>query len=574
MPAEKHVHRSLLVFGLLLVASYIYPLHIHPFRTYYHDALMLLGLLLAFAFFAMPQKPQLNLPGILWMPIAIALIISVQLLFGLIEHRWEVLIPLAYLALAALAMIYGATIAATPEGAGKICLTLACGLLLSGLLSVVMQNTQFLGLDLSPMVMQMARGANVAFRPYANVAQPNQLALLLCMALASAWWLYRQARLPSLAAAALVLFLLWGLSLTQSRIGWIIAPAFVFILWPRGQQERPVGKLVLLGFLFAYMGLVLALPTLAAMVGVDASSVTEHVGGRSERMVLMQQALHMSLQHPWFGVGWFGFGSEQVRIAADFTPTTYAEHAHNLVLNFAAELGWPATLAIAAAGFAWFFSIYRNAGDTADTSALRFASLVFIAALVHSMVEFPLWYAFVLIPVAVLMGMLHQMHWQTEPVAVARGGIIATAVIPICIMAWMTLDYQRVQDGFRALRLEQGGYSFDKKVLEKPEFTLFPYFFDYFKLMKVQPHEGMSEQEIAFVENAGRRFGFVHVLNTMAEVYVLNGQPKQALRTMITLQRLHPFSYNAYYDYWKAKAAIDPARYGVVFQQMPARESQ
>lgn len=560
-----------MIFGLLLAASYLHPLHIHPFRTYYHDALSLLGLLLAFAFLAIPKKPQLNLPGILWVPMAIASLIAAQLLSGLIVHRWEVLIPIAYLLLAALAMVYGASVAATPGGDQKICLTLAVGFLLAGLLSVAMQNIQFLGLDLSPAVMFMSHQANAVFRPYANVAQPNQLALLLCMALASVWWLYRQARLPAWVAGGLALFLIWGLSLTQSRIGWIIAPAFVLMVWPRAGQQRPVSRMLLLGLLLAYIGCVLAIPALAALVGVDASSVTEHVGGRSERMVLMQQALHMSLQHPWFGIGWFGFGSEQVRIAADFTPTTYAEHAHNLVLNFAAELGWPATLAISAVLLAWFFSIYRRAGGS---TSMRFASLIFFAALVHSMVEFPLWYAFVLIPVAVLMGMVHQMHWHTAPAPAARGGIVAVVIASICGMALMTLDYQRVQDGFNALRLQKEGYSFDKKALEQPAFTVFPYFFDYFKLMAVQPHEGMSVQEIAFVEDASRRFGFVHSLNTMAEVYVLNGQPDKALRTMITLQRLHPFSYNPYYDYWKAKGAIDPSRYGKVFRQMPAREAE
>ncbi|WP_188567289.1 PglL family O-oligosaccharyltransferase [Undibacterium terreum] len=496
------------------------------------------------------------------------MLIAAQLLFGIIEHRWELVLAVVYLALAALAMVYGASVAATPEGERKICLTLASGFLLAGLLSVIMQNTQFLGLDLSPVVMFMSHHTAAVFRPYANVAQPNQLALLLCMALASVWWLYRQARLPAAAAATLALLLVWGLSLTQSRIGWIIAPAFIFILWPRAAQEKPVGKFLLLSLLFAYMGFVLAMPALAALVGVDASSVTEHIGGRSERTVLMQQALRMSLEHPWFGVGWFGFGSEQVRIAADFTPTTYAEHSHNLVLNFAAELGWPATIALGAALFAWFFSIYRHAGDSAS---LRFAGMIFGATLVHSMVEFPLWYAFVLIPVAVLMGMVHQIHWLTAPVKVAHGAVITAASVAIFVMALMTLDYQRVQDGFKALRLQKEGYSYDKQALLKPEWTLYPYFFDYFKLMGVQPHEGMSAAEIAFVEGASRRFGFVHTLNTMAEVYVLNGQPKQALRTMITLQHLHPFSYNAYYDYWKAKGAVDPLRYGFVFERLPAR---
>ncbi|MFX4396823.1 hypothetical protein ABTA35_19665, partial [Acinetobacter baumannii] len=93
-----------------------------------------------------------------------------------------------------------------------------------------------------------------------------------------------------------------------------------------------------------------------------------------------------------------------------------------------------------------------------------------------------------------------------------------------------TLDYQRVIAGFKVLRNIQAGYSPQEKYLRKPQFTLFPQFFDYFRLTRTKPREGMSQDEIAYVEAWTRRFGFVHILNIEAEVYVLNGQPQKALR--------------------------------------------
>jgi len=43
-------------------------------------------------------------------------------------------------------------------------------------------------------------------RPFANVAQPNQLALILCMGLASLWYLFQKFRLGALISCVLALF--------------------------------------------------------------------------------------------------------------------------------------------------------------------------------------------------------------------------------------------------------------------------------------------------------------------------------------------------------------------------------
>lgn len=109
--------------------------------------------------------------------------------------------------------------------------------------------------------------------------------------------------------------------------------------WPQCDGQRLVSKLMLVLLLLGYMGLVLGLPLVANWAGIASGSVVDRIGGRSECVVLLKQAWAMAYQHPWMGIGWFGFGAEQVRIAADFSSITYPEHAHNLLLNFAAELG-------------------------------------------------------------------------------------------------------------------------------------------------------------------------------------------------------------------------------------------
>ncbi|MDY7538768.1 Wzy polymerase domain-containing protein [Undibacterium sp. RTI2.1] len=564
---------SLAIFALLLLVSYIHPHHVHPYRTYYHDFLTIFGLLVLSVGILIATTPRLSFPQLLLIPILLIGFVFLQLTGNVASSLPDTLIPLLYIALIAVAFIIGATFAIQTQYVELICLSFAIAHLLAGLLSVIMQLVQITGIDATPAVMFIARESQPFMRPYANVAQPNQLALLFCFSLASVWYLYQRRFFNQWASVLLVLVLLIGLALTQSRIGWMIVPAFALVCMFKTQDGHSVSRWFLAVLVLLYAALVFGLPIMGQHVGFASGSVAEHIGGRSERMVLMQQAWHMATQHPWLGVGWFGFGAEQVRIAADFGSTTYAEHSHNLILNLAAELGFPATILICS-GLAWW--AVQCFFIKAVTVPIRFAGLFFVAVFVHSMVEFPLWYAFVLIPVGILMGMVHQLRWPSEGVLLGRPAKSVIAVIlggAFLFMALITWDYQRVTTGFRVLRWQQSGYVVDISPSERPAFTLFPQFFDYFKLTKMVAREGMSDTEIAFAERLSHRFGYVHVLSKMAEVYTLNGKPEQAARTMQTLQRLHPISYPEYYDYWKAQAALD-ARYEVVFKTMPARDAQ
>ena len=568
MQFEKHFYLARLVFGALLIGAYLHPFHIHPFRTYYHDGLVVFGVLVSFGMLALATRPRLHFPAIAWLPIAMILLLMLQMGLGMVQVE-HIFFPMMYLLLAAMAIMVGVSWMELPGGAERICLVLSIAHLAAALLSVAMQCVQMSGIDMAPFVMTIAR--QMQLRPFANVAQPNQLALLLCFGIASVWWLYQAQRLRSNVAVFFVLVLSFGLSLTQSRIAWIILPLFALYCWPQRAGQRKVGKALLLFLLLVYISLVLGLPLLANWAGFAGGSVVERIGGRSERVVLMQQAWSMNMKHPLIGVGWFGFGAEQVRTAANFSASTYAEHAHNLILNFAAELGWPATLLICFVLGWWGWQTCTNP-SAENSRPIGLASLCFIAVGVHSMVEFPLWYAYVLLPLALTMGMVHQLRWPSYGIAVPRIGLLLIAICGGLLLTVVTIDYQRVVAGFRALHAQQAGKSFEKEFLEPPSVTLFSDYYAYFRLASISPREGMSIQEIKFIENMSHRFGYVHVLNKLAEVYALNGETEKAQRVMLTLQKLHPFAYPEYFDFWKKQAQVD-RRYRLVFSNMPKREA-
>lgn len=558
------------ILGLSIVFSYLLPIHIHPLRTFYQDAIVILGLLLAILSLSLNGQLKLRFNGLSLIGIGLASCILCQFLLEHSQALEDLFIPCLYLLLLPFAYSVGASLSTEREQQEKLCLAFAYAYVLAGALSVAMQIVQISGLHLGSLVMFISNAGSFP-RPYANVAQPNQLALMLCFALASTWFLYRKIKITKTVAIVAAVTLIVGLVFTQSRIGWIILPVFCFYIWKTqtdvNERRAPAAFFMLL--LMAYFLMVFGLSHIIGHFGFSGGSVAEHVGGRSERMGLWAQAWSMAAHHLWFGVGWGGFGPAQVQIAADFPSSTYAEHAHNIVLNFAAELGWPLTVLIFTGLGCWF---YRACMQPVKTSTRQFAILCLIAVFVHSLVEFPLWYGYVLFPTAIFMGMLHQMRWSGGGVMIRKALIIPVVVFGLFLTGAITWDYQRVVTGFNVLRWEQSGTKVDVRLLEQPEFTFFSQFFAYFKLMKIEPAEGMSKETIAYVEHWTPRFGFVHILNKMAEIYVLNGAPEKAERMMQTLQRLHPDLYPDYFDYWKAKGNID-ARYRVVFVNMPRRDA-
>lgn len=567
----KRRNISLLIFSVCLLFAQLYTGHVHPYRSFYHEFAVCLGVFVAMGPLWSRGQEKFTVPIISLLFFALIAYICMQMFVGLSSYA-AIAYPLFMLFSLICAMGLGATWVKIDANMDAICWAISLVFLGAALLSVAMQQVQIMGLDWRPFVMYMRNDGSSPVRAFANVAQPNQLALLICFGLASLWWLLQVSRLSGFVAWSLACCLLWGVVLTQSRIAWIILPLFAGLSLLVRQHSRRVSWLSVASLLLIYVVLLLSLPTIAKWMGFVVGTLGERVGGRSERSVLLQHAWAMATTHPWFGVGWFGFGAQQVSIAADFSSTTYAEHAHNIVLNFAAELGFPFTLVFFSVLLIWCWKTCCNKFSLQHRSVV-FVLMILLAVGVHSLVEFPLWYAYVLLPVGVLMGAVHQLRWPNAGMPVSFR--LVKVIVPICLglLIWAWIDFHRVVDGFLAFRQVKDYADIPAQKITAPRLTFMPDYYDYFQLLRVTPRVGMSEAEIQFVEKASHRFGYVHILDKLAQVYCLNGRIETSKRTMQSLQRLHPLVYTEYYDYWRALAKTHSC-YADVFASMPPRDAQ
>lgn len=555
-----------------LILAYLVPYHVHPYKAFFNDWLAFLSVVIVLALLAEEKICDFRLPWLAALPLGLVIVIGIQAGLGLMTYAWDAWLPIAYLLIATLALLLGATISAQPQGAAKLSQALATTHWLAGLVSVILATLQLLGKEtLFPdLIMQMPHEG--AIRPYANLGQPNQLALLFCLGLAANWWLYQANKLSAIITIGSALLLLWGLAITQSRIGWLIVPLFAGFVWHcrNNQQFKVISPGLIWAFGLSYFLLIALLPSITAgLFEVATTSAEEHIGNGSVRLTLIQQAWQISLNHPWLGAGWYEFGPQQVQNGADFAASNYAQHGHNIVFNFAAELGWPITIVIFTTLSYWFYRCCLHPFTQKSLSKeIAFATLFITAVFIHSLVEFPLWYGYVLIPTAFLLGMVHQEQLGAKVIQVPRNMAFTLSLVVALVLVTVASDYRRVVTGFRALGWENLGLKADEGSTNRPNFTLFPQFYDYFEFAKSPAHIEMSLEQIAFMEHVSRRFGYAPVLMRMSLVYALNNRQDDAVRTMNTLLKLHPQLYAEAYQGWSNLAVGEPQKYADTFKKM------
>jgi O-antigen ligase len=337
-----------------------------------------------------------------------------------------------------------------------------CALVAAGALSAIIACLQIFIPSWSDGV--WIAGTNGGGRAVGNVRQSNHLGTLLLFSMAALATMVHDQRLPRKAAWALSALLMLGLVLSGSRAGML--GLLVLVIWGLADTRlaRPARALLLAAPLLygaAWMGvLVWADATGAALSSAQRLAST---GGESttNRLIAWRNALDLIAAHPWRGVGFGEFNFALSLTPFDQRSAESPTHAHNLPLHLAVELGLP--LAVLVVGLlaasliqAWRAS-WRMRGEAAVGTRAAFMMLMLIA--IHSQLEYPLWYAYFLLPMAWALGVcLGSTTAQPNPIGAGlpRGGARAglgfmlAGVAMAVASALAFVDYRRVSAAFLA----------------------------------------------------------------------------------------------------------------------------
>lgn len=335
--------------------------------------------------------------------------------------------------------------------------------LLAGTISSIFALLQYSGHAdaLAPWVANAGLG-----EAFANLRQRNQFATLSNISLAAViWWVTKDTgprgpavkayswRLLALVSAAGVLAL--GNAASSSRTGMVQLFFVAGLWWYWGAMRLPRVRRLLWVSVAVYVLGILFLPWMAGLDPLLYGAAARFLAGDElcvSRWTLWSNVLNLIAQKPWFGWGWGELDyAHYITLYNGPRFCQILDNAHNLPLQLAVELGLPASLFVCGAFAYWTI---RRAPWRETNPTRQLAWTVLLVILLHSMLEYPLWYG----PFQMAFCLCIAMLWRREnaapmaanlpkPVLARRvsvigmpllGGALAIAVV---YAAW---DYRRV----------------------------------------------------------------------------------------------------------------------------------
>jgi O-antigen ligase len=241
-------------------------------------------------------------------------------------------------------------------------------------------------------------------RAVGNLRQPNHLASLLIWSVIALVPLVEWRRVPGWLGALIGALIMVAVVLSGSRTG-LYGGVLVLVLW--GALDSRLGRstrALLVATLVFPIG-ILAWPWVASHLGLVTHAVgaaTRLSDGDSSHFAIWANAIEMIRQQPWLGVGWGEFNFAWTLTPFPHRPVAFFDHTHDLPLQLAVELGVPGA-ALVLGLLLWALvqgatRAWATAGEAGHGARAAWVMIVMIA--IHSLDEYPLWYAYFLLPAA------------------------------------------------------------------------------------------------------------------------------------------------------------------------------
>jgi hypothetical protein len=325
-----------------------------------------------------------------------------------------------------------------------------------------------------------------------NVRQPNHLASLLlwgAVALVPLHDLGPLARSTGrrVAAAALFAFLVLGIMLSGSRTG--LVGLLGLSVW--GLADRRLSRFArwLLGSAPLWLALSWGLVDLwsSSQAGM-AIGTAQRIGDgdlSTGRFAIWREALLLLAAHPLVGTGFGEFNRAWTLTAFPSRSPQFFDHTHNLPLQLVVELGLPlGALVLALLAWAlWQAGRRALAVDGEVGVGLRATFVMVLLMGLHSLLEYPLWYAHFLLPTAFAWGLCLGSGTTTAGSVAPARWPLAMGVALIAGAAFMLWDYQKVTVIFAP---PEDGSSLEQRIERGQRSWLFGHHADYARLTALE----------------------------------------------------------------------------------------
>lgn len=533
--------RALMWMGAVGCLAFLLPNHYSPWLSFHQE----LGMALAFVPLLLWAAVRANsVPALAYGFAALSLVPLLQIVSGQLYFSGDGWMGALYLLGFALAVHTGFNCVGQVNAAKGVQLTrltpLWLGLVLAGLVSVAIAAHQWLMLGkLGLFVIDMPPNG----RPFANLAQPNQLATLLLLAIAGIMFLWESGKLHAATALAAALMLAFGLVMTGSRsvllaLAWLV-PAYA-LLRRRCRLRTTPGAFAFVIGLFALASLNWQSLNQALLLPSDLATAVDRMADPGIRKVYWLSMLDAMGRAPWAGYGWGQVGVAQTVTALDYPATqSFFDSSHNVLLDLALWNGLPVALLVTAALVYWFGWQLRHCADPLAWVMLVAIGMVFS----HAMVEYPLNYAYFLLPVGLWMGALsavypspvdrHAQRWVRWP----RRGVLAVGAAASLLLVAVAVEYPAYEDDWRLMRFQEARIG-DLTPTQPPPSGLLTHLHQFMRFARAQAVPAMTRQELEAMRHVSERYAYASSMYRYALAQALNHEAQSAQQTLRRLCKM------------------------------------
>jgi hypothetical protein len=527
----------------LFLLSWLLPLHFPPWVSWHLEAVAFFAvLLLGWSGWVRMRRASASriavLPFAALPLIAFGAVVTLQRAAGLLPFWGSVWALWFYIALcvACLMLGFAAASASAPTRPALAALTpftlLAFTLCAGAAVSTIVAFAQVFGLwEHSEWIARMPD----LRRPGGNLGQPNHLATLLVMGVASLVFLRQSKKLGPTSASLLLLLLCMGLAVSESRAG---ALSLLLLLGWWLFKRRTIGDAtppwVGLAVGITFVGMFLVWPHMLNVMDLLPHQATGRVVAGSLRLQVWSQLLKAVTMHPWTGWGFHQVAAAHNAVVDGYSVSEPYAYSHNLVLDLVIWTGVPITLLLLATAAVWLWRRIRDANQLLPWYGLAVA----LPLGLHSMLEYPFAYAYFLAPVILLLGAVEATAGGK---AFARIGVKAVgAVLLACtvVLAWSVVEYLEIEEDFRVARFQASRIGSPPIGHERPKVVLFDQLGVLLDVSRITPAPNMSAQDMEVAKRAALYYPWTATQARYAMALALNGNPEEAARQLQVIRRL------------------------------------
>lgn len=525
----------IILFFVLLGISYLIPLHYNPWSTFLSEILVYIC---CFFFFLNFYKEKIILPKILVPILFLSTLPLFQYLFGQVYFLSHALINSTYLLTLFLVITVVFNIVNNNEyEKAYFFIKISWMFVAVGGVNTFLAIYQWLNMDFNTSLVTSLGGS----RPFANFAQPNNMATFQIISFLSLIYLYLKQKFKFYLFFILSIASIFSIALTQSRTAVValISLLLVFIVF------RKIAHIKVLVYYFfsviIYFLLSIYLVNISSFIAkifglnpINISSSVDRGVSSSGRIDFWIQMYYAILERPWFGYGWNQTALAQYQNMETYPISVWITSSHNLLVDIIVWCGIPIGV---------FFILYSSYLIFSSILKIKkieelFAFYMIVTLLVHSMLEYPLHYAYFLIPfgifIAIILSANPNLKFYTFSFKYIA--IYSFYLLMGLILVWR--DYLiYIEENHRAI--DHNLYSYTEEFHKKHELYILDELNFRLYWIALNPKQKLSEEELETIGKMVSLYLTHFDLYKYAKVLAYNGFSEEAKNQLKLIKQLY-----------------------------------